>query len=300
MKKKKFFGMVAVAALTLTAASCSNDGPLTASSAKKAIEKEAFFQKNTLADEFKTGYYESSESNLDKLAQLQAAGMINYSTDEVTEYVTSRQWVGGWYGSYQNVTREIKHWFVNVSLTEAGAKLVVDEPDMKRKDILKDLKANKDYAEIIPDYMTVGHKGAKPVAAPAVEEAEEVVVEEVADTVEEIVEMAEAVEETPAPAPANKNAAYEAALGRVNSEEVYVLMCQFKVVKCKEVFCPEEMKEAGKGQCSFVWKVTDKTPFGYVLMSSQIPGEGYLNTGSAEFVFYNDLGWTVSKLDLND
>lgn len=295
---KKFFSFIAVAALVCAATSCCNDGSLTASGAKKAVEKEAIFQKNTLANEFKTGYYESSESNLDNLAQLQAAGMINYSADEVTEYVTKRQWVGGWYGSYQNVTREIKHWFVNVSLTEEGAKLVVEKPVMKRKDILKDLKSNKDYAEIIPDYMGVGHKGPKTVAAPAVEEP---VVEEAVEVVEadeEIVEMAEAVEEETAAAPSNKNAAYEAALGRVNTEEVYVIMCQLKVVKCKEVLCTEDMKEAGKGQCTVIWKVTDKTPFGYVL--SSLPGEGYLNTGSAEFVFYNDLGWTVSTLNLND
>lgn len=289
---KKFFSFIAVATLVCAATSCCNDGSLTASSAKKAIEKEAIFQKNTLADEFKTGYYESSESNLDKLAQLKAAGMINYSADEVTEYVTKRQWVGGWYGSYQNVTREIKHWFVNVSLTEAGAKLVVEKPVMKRKDILKDLKSNKDYAEIIPDYMGVGHKGPKTVAAPAVEES---VVE---NAEEEIVEAVESVEEAAEPAPSNKNAAYEAALGRVHTEEVHVLMCQFKVVKCKEVLCTEDMKEAGKGQCTVIWKVTDKTPFGYVL--SSLPGEGYLNTGSAEFVFYNDLGWTVSNIDLHD
>lgn len=289
---KKFFSFIAVATLVCAATSCCNDGSLTASSAKKAIEKEAIFQKNTLADEFKTGYYESSESNLDKLAQLKAAGMINYSADEVTEYVTQRQWVGGWYGGYQNVTREIKHWFVNVSLTEEGAKLVVEKPVMKRKDILKDLKSNKDYAEIIPDYMGVGHKGPKTVAAPAVEES---VVE---NAEEEIVEAVESVEEAAEPAPSNKNAAYEAALGRVHTEEVHVLMCQFNVVKCKEVLCTEDMKEAGKGQCTVIWKVTDKTPFGYVL--SSLPGEGYLNTGSAEFVFYNDLGWTVSNIDLHD
>ncbi len=296
---KKIFKVFAMAAVILAASSCSNDGPLTASSAKSAIQNEAVFQKNAIAEDFKTGYYEVSESYLDKLAQLQAAGMISYSTDEVTEYVTSRQWVGGWYGGYQNVTREVKHWFANVSLTEAGAKLVVEKPEHARKDVIKDLKSNKNYEPTIPDYMSVGHKGPKTVAPveAATDEPVEVEEEVVADATE-VVEAEEVVEETPVAQPTNKNAAYEAAQKRVNFEEVYVVMCQLKVVKCKEILCTEDMKEAGKGSCTLIWKVTDKTPFGYVL--SNLPGEGYLNTGSADFVFYNDLGWTVSNLDIHN
>lgn len=302
---KKLLYTLCAALMLAGATSCSDISPLSASSAKKALKKESFFQKNSCVTSFYTGYYEASESRLDDLAKLKAAGVVNYTTEEINEYISERKWVGNWfYGSYQTVEKTVPHTFVSVQLTEAGQKYVIDEKDIPhgRTDIIKDLKANKDWEEEIPEYMSATHSD-KAAEEEAVEEAveEEVVVEEIEPVIEDsaVVEAEEIVEAAPAPAPApkveNKNAAYESALERVNEEQVYVLAGRFELVKCKEVRCSKDMLDAGRGSCTVIYKLAEATPFGYVIRG--LSGVGRLETANVDFTYYNDLGWIATDID---
>lgn len=94
-------------------------------------------------------------------------------------------------------------------------------------------------------------------------------------------------------APVDPNAAYEAAMARVNREEHQVLLGRYKFIKVKEVLCSEEMAKNGVGKCRLLYTFEDKTPFGYVLGA---PREGYVEDTEVSFVYYQDLGWTVSDM----
>lgn len=280
---------------------CSGDAPLSASSAKKALKKEALFAKDSQVRQFEVGFQEVTETHLQRLAQLRAAGVIEYTTEKAIETRKEREWGGFWTGYYTR-TREITHIFADVKLTPAGEKLVVEEPTTLRADVLKDLKANKDYEEIVPDYMSATDNafGGEVVevveATEEMEDDDEVVVvmaEEVADSVE----VADsAVVETPKPVVdnSNPNAMYESMLSRCSTESVYVLLGRFEVVKVKEVLCTEDMFKAGKGSCTVIFKFVDKTPFGYVYGA---PDENYLMSNTASFIYYQDLGWTATLDD---
>lgn len=299
---KKLFGIGLIAAMAFAMISCGSDGPLTASSAKNALSKEAVFTKNSLTQKFNVGFYEVSESQLDVLAKLQAAGVITFTAKNVKEYVNTREWTGGWYGSYRYVTKEVPHWFASVDLTDAGKKMVVEDPVVNREDIEKDFKSNKDFNEVVPQYMSETFVIESPTSTNhSVEKTDEPTEVDTTESDTAIVvaeEVIDVVEDVPQTAPQDKNSDYNAALSKVNPIEVNVLLGQIKIVKCKEVLCTNDMFEAGKGECKFIWKVTDKTPFGYV--ADNFPPEGYLNPGTATFVYYNDMGWTVEKFSMNE
>lgn len=287
---KKLNLIIAAAALLLCMGSCSNsEGPLSASSAKKAVEKEAMFAKDSQVMSFGTGFYEVTPEALQKLARLSAAGMITYTTEKAVEQRTERVWQGYWTG-YVSKTVSETHVFAQVELTDAGRKFEIEEPTMLRADKLKDFASNKDYEEAVPDYMDAFDNafGKEEVEAPAVAEAVEEVVE-VVDTaaVEEV-----AIEEEPAPVQTDPNARYNALRARVSEVEHFMLCGRFEVVKAKEVLCTEDMYKEGRGSCTLLYKFVDKTPFGFV---SGSPAEGYIQASQVKFRLYQDMGWTVAE-----
>lgn len=279
------------AAFAFVATSCSDDGPLTASAAKSALKDTELFAKNTYVTAFNTGYYEVSESVIEDLEKLQSAGVITYTTDKVTEYRSIRRG-NYWYGYYYDEVEE-PHTFAQVTLTEAGLKHEVDEPEWAPKYLAKYIKAMKDFEEVVPDYMDATPVEEVVVAEEEVVEApaEEAYVEEATDYVEE--EETPAVEEVAKPAPVNKNQAYENAVAKVNTVTHYMLMGQVKLEKVVMVSCTEDMFKEGKGTCSFVYTVEDKTPFGFVYGHLR---EGGYEFGNATFKYYNDLGWVVTDI----
>lgn len=289
---KKLLMMLAVAVVAMGLTGC-DDTVLSSSSAKKAIKKEAMFAKDYATKVFKTGYYEVDESDLNQLAQLQAAGMVTYTYETFVEKVSKRTY--NYWSGYTYYTVDVEHIFAKVDLTDEGRKLVVENPTELRSDIFDDLKANKDYEEAVPDYMNAAHNEmvTSPKADTVVEEVvEEAVVDSVAsDTV--VAEMAEAVEE-PAPAKADPNAAYEAACAKVNTEEHHMLLGRFHLEKVKEIRCTEEMAKNGVGECKAIITFKDKTPFGFVLGA---PQQGYLHIANVSFLRYEDMGWLVNKID---
>lgn len=295
----KFLLTLAAGAMLLGFSACSGEGsPLTASSAKSALKKEAIFAKDSQVRSFEIGFREVSESELDELAKLKAAGLVEFTVEQATETREYRDY--SFWSGYYTYTKTIEHTFADVKLTPAGQKLVVEKPTSVRADVLKDFKANEDYEEVIPDYMSATYTATATAEdttqIEVAEVAEAVEVEEVeADTCGAVEEIAEVIE-TPAepakaePAKVNPNAAYEALVARVNPETVNVLVGRFEIVKVKEVLCTEDMFKAGKGSCTVLIKFVDKTPFGFVLGA---PEENYIRSTSVNFIHYQDMGWTV-------
>lgn len=294
---KKFLALMVASTLILSLSSCGDDSVLSSSSAKKALKKEAIFAKDFATVKFNTGFYEVSESELINLQRLKAAGMITLTTETVTEKVQRRDY--DYWRGYYYYTVDKEHTFAAVQLTEEGKKLEIEEPTTQRADVIKDFKDNKDYEEVIPDYMN-NYDSVAPAAAP-VPAADTVAVEEVA--VEEVVEVdstaveevaVQEVEPEPAkPAKQDPNAAYNAALAKVNTEEHNMLLGHYELKKVKEVLCSEDMAKNGTGKCVAIYTFRDKTPFGYVFGA---PRQDYLSTVNVSFIHYQDLGWTVSEI----
>ncbi len=309
---KKLVYLACMLLLLTGVSSCGQDGPLSKSSAKKALEREAMFAKDSHVAQFETGFYEAGPEVMNQLAKLKAAGVIEYSAEGVMEIVKDRKWVPSYsyfYGMrYQNgghysyTDREVPHVFVTVSLTEEGKKYVIEKPTEMRKDYAALLKHNEDYKENLPDFMKATDNTYSKLTGEPVKETEEVeaAVEEaaeaaesdtvvVAEEVEEVVAEEPAAEE-PAIDPTDKNAKYKSMQARVKSETVKVLLGRYKIVKILDVRCTEDMYKAGEGTCTVVYTFTDVTPFGYVL-SDEKPD--YYQVHDCSFRLYQDNGWTL-------
>lgn len=268
---------------------------MSASSAKSAIEKEAFFAKDCNVTSFEVGFQEVTEDYLQKLACLKAAGMITYTTETVNE--TRSETYGNYWTGYHTRTYEVLHVFADVKLTPEGQKLVVENPTVLREDVKKDFAPNENYEEPVPGYMSATDNSfnSADTSQEDVEVAEEVIEsEEISEIGDTIVEVAE---EVITPEPKNKkdpNAAYNAMLERVDTSKVNVLVGRFKIVKVKEILCTEDMLKKGEGSCTLLFKFVDKTPFGYVFNTLQ---ENYIQSVNVKFIHYQDLGWTVDSFD---
>jgi len=293
---KNFLTAASLAILLLTGAtSCGNSEFLSASSAKKALKKEAIFAKNHWTVNFNTGFYEVDSDGLDKLARLKAAGMITFTVESAVETVTEYSY--SWYSGRTAYSVEREHDFVTVALTEKGGKLVVGNPVAYREDMAKIMKEIDAYEEQTPDYMNAFY--TRPSADEAVES---VVVDEEPGTAEEATDSigAESVTEEAAPAATTAevdvNAKYNALCARVHIESNNMLAGRLTLEDVYDVFCPEELAKSGAGSCRFTARFIDKTPFGYVL-GDGIPGDRQLRTGKANLRFYRDKGWTVESID---
>lgn len=289
---KKFIIMLAITIATIGLSSC-DDSVLNSSSAKKALKKEAIFANDYATSIFKTGYYEVTEPALTALIQLKEAGMITLSTETIIEKAEKRSY--DYWTGYRYYTIDVEHTFANVALTDKGEKLVVKEPTTMRKDIADDLKANDNYEEELPEYMNLSEIDD----AVSIEEIEECF--EAADTIAADTIASDSTEiannssanKAELKEKANPNAAYLQALNNVNIEEQDVLLGRYSLEKVKEIRCSEEMAKNGVGECKAIISFRDKTPFGFILGA---PKEGYLQTISVSFIYYQDLGWTVNKI----
>lgn len=284
---KKFIIMLAITIATIGLSSC-DDSVLSSSSAKKALKKEAIFANDYATSIFKTGYYEVTEPALTALIQLKDAGMITLSTETIIEKAEKRSY--DYWTGYRYYTIDVEHTFANVALTDKGEKLVVKKPTTMRKDIANDLKANDNYEEELPEYMNLSEIDD----AVSIEEIEECL--EAADTIASDsteIENNSSANKAELKEKANPNATYLQALDNVNIEEQDVLLGRYSLEKVKEIRCSEEMAKNGVGECKAIISFRDKTPFGFILGA---PKEGYLQTISVSFIYYQDLGWTVNKI----
>lgn len=288
---KNLFLSLAAGTLIAVMTACSADtNPLSESSAESALKKEAIFAKDSQVKTFALGFQEVSTNELNQLARLKAAGLVEYTTETVVEKRRVRQW-GGYWNPPTVVIQETPHTFADVKLTPEGEKYIIAEPTIYRDDLAKDLKVNKDYSEAVPDYMSATH-GVEPTATTVDNEINDIIEETDVEEISEPDDFTEVVEEeVSTSAPDNINAAYERMCARVNIENVNVLLGRYEIVSVKEISCTEDMYKAGKGSCKVFYKFVDKTPFGFVLGA---PDENYVNSNTVSFVLYQDLGWVVN------
>lgn len=290
MKKALIIFAAAIAAIGIS--SCDNS-VLSTSSAKKALKKEAIFAKDYATTIFRTGYYEVATTELTALNQLVAAGMITLSSDTIIEKAEKRSY--DYWTGYRYYTFDVEHVFANVTLTDKGMAFIIEEPTTMRKDIFNDLKPNNNYVEDVPDYMNLDEQSERveDIDIEAIETTESIndSLTVVADTIT-IANNASSNQPTQKEA-VNPNAEYYQAINKVSIEEHNMLLGRYSLEKVKEIRCSEEMAKNGIGECKAIITFCDKTPFGYILGA---PKEGYLQTISASFVYYQDLGWTVTKI----
>lgn len=302
MKKNSFRGLLTLmpllAACVLTFTSCDSD-ELSPRLAKKALQDSPELRDSCLTRTFNTGYYEIEADDTVKLGQLQRAGVITYTTETVVEKKTRYRY--SWYGS-SSYTENVDHIFATVELTEQGKKLEVANKPQLRSVYEKALGLFDKKKEIEePAYMSAmaAEKAKKAEKSETNEpESDEYATEDsvAVDTFAVEEDYDEPVTE-PTPA-ATKTDPYDEACSRVNMVQHEMLLGKIEIVKVIDVFCPEEYKKSGAGECNFVYEITELTPFAWVYCDQEQLQTRKLAT--AKFKHTVDQGWYVTSVGDND
>ena len=153
MKKFLFFGLVAFACLL---ASCTQSPEsISERTIKNAVQEE--LEQNMLDQSYTTlrvGYFECKyESDRIILAKLAAAGVITYEVERYAwwnKYLQVGNLWGNYYGTKEYFFEE--HFMVNVELTEAGKKMVVDTIPLPQERIDEDMKQPEINLEKFPEF----------------------------------------------------------------------------------------------------------------------------------------------------
>lgn len=295
MRKNSFHGLLAVmpllAACFLIFSSCDSD-ELSPRLAKKALEDAPQLRDSCLTRTFETGYYEVEADDTIKLGQLQRAGVITYSAETVVE--KRKRYSYSWYGS-SSYTENVDHIFVTVELTEEGKKLEVTNKPVMRSVYEKALglfdkkEEIKDPAYMSAEAAAAAKKAEQKEDKTSTADVTEAVDTAVVDTVAADVDYAEAEPEPEPAAPATDP--YDTACAKVNKVEHEMLIANIKIVKVIDVFCPEEYKKNGQGECNFVYEFDDLTPFAWVFGDKEALHKR--NVSSAKFKHTVDQGWYV-------
>jgi hypothetical protein len=258
--------------------------------AEEAVKKDVYWDNPYLTTSFTIGYYEIDFYEIEELKQLYTAGVIDLSIDKAVVEHKNYYWGDV---SYRD------HYFVDVKLTNKGKKYVFEDEIKKgRKDILEELGYDEPI-EKTPGYMT----DVKDVAIntllpdPSKKQKEEKREEKhdshsndysttTYDNTSYNYNSSSSSKAYEEPTPT----AYEVARDKVHRENVTVITGEMRIVKAKEVYCPEDYYKRGAGTCKIITEFTNKTPFGYVLGA---PTEGVRKIETYQFKRYEDLGWVV-------
>lgn len=298
--RKSYLSSAMAAMLAVTTFTSCDNSVLTAGLAEDAVEKDVFWDDPKETKTIYVGYFEIDKDDLVQYQQMKAAGLATFTIEKVMEKKVHYNY-NYWYGRSSYTTDE-EHYFINVQLTEEGKKYVVNTEDGKirkgRKDIIKDMRLeDKELKadETMPDYMTKYEAvkiGEEEIASAATTvNLNEEPGAEVADTA--VVDSI-AAEEMQPDEPQPTGSAYDQAIAKVNKEEVIVVTGEYDIVKCKNVYCPEEWVKQGKGSCDMIVEFKKKTPFGYIFGA---PRNKSRHTISFQLTRYEDLGWVVDDRD---
>lgn len=245
--------------------SCGN-GELTKGSAEDALEEAVLkLQDNSQYITLPTGYFEVDKKDIETLKSLADAGLITYKPETIVRTVKSYYY-----------TRNYDHNFATVSLTPEGQKYVI-EPVMEIED--EDMINPKAGKESKTEKLL-----KETNAANSVRITDSIAAAEAATT--------EAVmEENDVPQPdVNDVSPYEAAKQKSHVTTVYVLSHKNKILKVRNIYCPEDMLKAGKASCDYIYENYKVTPFGEIINGMK---EGDRHAASANFIKYVDRGWCV-------
>lgn len=256
--------------------SCGN-GELTKGKAEDALEDGLLiFQDNSQVESIPVGYFQiDDEKARGLLKELADAGMITYKVEKVVE--DKKQANYSYYGGRTYSTKEVDHYFATVALTPEGEKQIIKEPLLALEDKdMENKQKDKEIKKTTTSYTT----------ADSIRIADSIAAVEAANA-----EMATA-ETIEAPQEVQEKSAYKMAQEKQNYGTEYVLSHKNKIVKIKDIYCPEELLKMGKANYDYIYENVKVTPFGRILGRVT---EGERHKNSASFIFYIDRGWCVDK-----
>lgn len=264
----------AVCAMLLAASLASCDKhTLTASLAKKAIEKETAFRDSSQVVQIGIGYYEVDSAAKRQLEALAREGVISCKISGIKEHHRFEKYT--WWEGTKVFYKDITHYFAEVSLTGEGKKFTVSNPPVKPQG--EDNIPEADYHNMSADSMQAEAFSGSITAGNTAAVSENSAITILKGTA------------------GNANP-YSEALKKVRLTTVNVLTGFYKVEKVLNVFCPDNYRKNGIGKCNFVCKFTGITPFGRILTNHK---EGERTYGNADFTRYEDKGWRVAVYDIN-
>lgn len=290
-----------VAILVLgTLVSCGNDRDnLSACKAKRLYQKELKRTHNHVAAiEIPTGYFEcNDEGSRTQLRQLEANGLITYSCTPVVcmdRVQRSRSvykydyWYGGYYDTeYYYVWDTTYRYFVNVTLTDAGQKLVYERPEIKPtkedEELREDFEVNADQypeAQVGPEQFPhmASNNADNAVQEDTTAVSEEAYAEE-ADTV--------AYESEPAgKAYANE---YDRNKAKEHVETVALRAAEVKVFKARNIAVGSR-DDQPEGSAQILMEYHNVTPVGRIF-AHVYNGQRFMI--QAHYVYFEDKGWKL-------
>ena len=319
--KKHCFRAVAVLGLAAAAAlGCTPSQELT--SKKIVKEVNASIERDCQTDLFvdlAVGHYECNDPGQRmELAQLEAAGLINY---EVTRYAwwekeqVSRkkayqvQEVHGWYYTWTETVTKYKwvketvhrfedHYVVNVTLTRAGERLLAERPepeeyideDLVSKEVdPSTYKWNKvDLSENWPE---IPNPFLTPVAPEEVEEVDRAFYQDETPSTSTVVTETETA---PAEDPVERinKQQYEAynAL-TLNAEVVTLKAGSVKAIKARNIIV-REAAGAKVAEAEVIFETYGATDAGRIIMNFE---NGRRRSDDYSLIYYLDKGWVLNE-----
>lgn len=270
-KKIGLWSLMLLGSGILVLSSCGN-GELTKGKAEDALEEAlVMFKDSSQFQPLTVGYFEVDDASSRKqLRKLAKAGMITYKVDKVVEHKKYSNY--SWFSGRTYTTKDVNHYFATVILTEEGRKYVIENPVTEIVD--KDME-NKNKNQNI-DYDIVDEEIIdEPIATTKATESKKTTPAE--------------KRETEAPEPKSD---YQIALDKQTYTTLPVFSHRNKIVKIKNIYCPEELLKHGKANCDYIYENIKVSPFGHVLGDVT---EGERHKSSASFTHYVDKGWCVEK-----
>lgn len=297
MRKYLFLMMAFCASMFFVSCSDSPD-TLSASTAEKVISKEAKrLNWLTYSQNIRVGYFECNDNDERlKYRKLAANELVTYKCDKVmkkervrkTRKVQRRTY----YGYYTDTERYyvdelVPHYFVTITLTEKGQKLVKEDKEAEPSDDEKELRLDfkpdlSKYPEAAVDSIEFPETVAK---AEVIEEQQAEVEQPQAEP--EIDDVAEN-ETTPAPeTPVDTRSDYEKAKAKESYEIVTLQAYTLEIEKVRNILKKDDFHAVAE----VVLEYDDVTPVGRSFLGVY-EGQRML-LKSVNFVYYQDKGWTV-------
>lgn len=280
MKKQLLFTLaLLVVTLCLGACSTSSRSELSAGTIKDLASEQLKLEgKDAKYRTIKTGYYElNNQKDRYTLRKLAAAGVITYKCDRIKSSGYVKNGYDWWSGKTQYRKVNKNYYFVDVQLTKAGQRCVVDELPEIEEQIDEDLlQPEPEYypefdvpeEEVFPEDIVAEEKAVEEKPAAEAQPASETQKQEAATP---------EVEKTP----------LELAREKEYSTEHFVLCYRIKVIKARNI---ELNPNAGRAEAECIVAYYDVTPFGRIY--NQVIDD-MRDAYNVDLKYYEDKGWVV-------
>ena len=311
MKKFMFTIMAFTAIIAFTSCSDSNDS-LSSSTAKSLVKDELKRQHELVgAFSIRVGYFECNDDvTRYQYKQLAANELITYKCDIVKKKVrvqkerklTDTNWWGEKYEytDYYWTDEEVKTYFMTVTLTEKGKKLIYVEEPAELSDDEKDLKPDMvfDRSKFPESNVPLDSDMDSTLIAkkkPQLPTMSTAITEEVYDTV--AADTAEAYGDVDMPEPdssskkeAKAKNAYEEAKAKEFFEEVKLKGYEIKIIKARNILKTGDYS----AHAEIIAELDEVTPVGRIFGNLD-EGRRFL-LGTCNYIYYQDKGWQFDNI----